>query len=80
LKRGADLPLDAPLSVKKMRPIAFCRTKAAMMREITERSLTLTAAGATLIDGLPPTFGRVIAADLARREREEADKGGWLDE
>jgi hypothetical protein len=75
LKRGADTPLDAPFSAKKLRPVAYCRTRAVLMREISERGLTMTAQGATLIDGLPATFGGVLAAEAGAARAARGHRG-----
>jgi hypothetical protein len=38
-----DYPLDWAPTLAKLRPLAFCRTRAGLEREISERGLVLTA-------------------------------------
>lgn len=74
-----DLPLDAKLE-KKTRPISFCRTKTALLREIGERGFILTAQGRDIIGGLGDTYQPGKPAETSPQARETADAGAWLDE
>jgi hypothetical protein len=56
LKRGDTTLLDAPIPAQKLRPLAFCRTKAALQREIREEGLILTAQGASIVEALSPRY------------------------
>ena len=43
--KRADYGMDWNPTMAKLRPLAFCRTKAGLLREINERGLILTATG-----------------------------------
>ena len=80
LKRGADTPLDAPLSTQKLWPLGYFRTKAVLMREIAERHLVLTAQGAEIFARLPDTFDAAKSASEPLDERQETADGKWMDQ
>lgn len=79
LKRP-DLPLDAPLDPKKTRPLAFCRTRAGLLREIAEKGLELSPHGRGIVESLDTTFEPGKPAGTAPQPREPADSGAWMDE
>ena len=47
-----DLPLDWKITPAKLRPIAFCRTKAGLLRVIAEKGFKLTATGTEIVERL----------------------------